>query len=629
MLVYTGTISKFIKDCDTGTIDSLVAQALQEHLGRAVSPAERSSWQNSLNQMAGLFTFSRENTIPSDAGVAIEYQVPLTSKRVDFMISGFTKAEKPTVVIIELKQWQAIEAVPDSSRIVKTFLGGGERCTVHPSYQAWTYAAFIENYNESIEERNICLCPCAYLHNYDKQPSDPLLAPQYSTYVNKAPVFTKQERPELRAFIQKNICHGDGREVLYSIENGRLRPSKKLQDQLAVMLAGNQTYIMLDDQAVAFDEIRSTALKCQNDHEKRTIIVKGGPGTGKSVIAVNLLVHLTRSEQLVQYISPNSAPRDVYRVKLRGKREHAVSDALFAGSASYADKPANCVDTLLIDESHRLVKRAQYTKDNGHRNQIRELIRAARCSVFFLDESQRIHLKDIGSEQEIRRCAAEEESHISELSLTTQFRCNGSDGYLAWLDNTLQIRETANTNLSGIIYDFRVFDSPSELRTEIMHLNKLHENGARLVAGYCWDWPKATRNNPEVPDIQIGDDFAISWNLQGGKPYAIDESSINEAGCIHTVQGLEFDYVGVIIGDDMRYENGRVITDYKQRASTDQSMHGIKKLANEDPEKAERTADELIKNTYRTLMTRGMKGCYVYCTNHALSRYLRSCIYGE
>lgn len=208
-------------------------------------------------------------------------------------------------------------------------------------------------------------------------------------------------------------------------------------------------------------------------------------------------------------------------------------------------------------------------------NQVKEIIHASLCSVFFIDESQRVTLKDIGRIEEIEKWANEEDSEIFHMELQSQFRCNGSDGYLAWLDQVLEIRDTANTDMEDIDYD-----------------------------------------------IQIGD-FEMSWNLGNSSTYAIDETSVNEVGCIHTSQGLEFDYVGVIIGEDMRFENGHIVTDFTKRARTDQSLRGIKKLYKENPKKANQAADEIIKNTYRTLMTRGMKGCYIYCVDNRLGDYLR------
>ena len=210
------------------------------------------------------------------------------------------------------------------------------------------------------------------------------------------------------------------------------------------------------------------------------------------------------------------------------------------------------------------------------------------------------------------------------MDLKSQFRCDGSDGYLAWLDNVLEIRETANYELENN-YDFKIVDNPNELRRLIEEKNMVN-NKSRMVAGYCWDWIRDGKNFSDVFDIIIPDhNFKMSWNLGNTSTYAIDSSSINEIGCIHTVQGLEFDYVGVIIGNDLRYENDHITTDFTMRASTDQSIKGIKKIEKEKGiEVAKKISDPIIRNTYKTLMTRGMKGCYVYCTDEKLSNYLKS-----
>lgn len=320
----------------------------------------------------------------------------------------------------------------------------------------------------------------------------------------------------------------------------------------------------------------------------------------------------------------NSAPRNVYRKKLKGSIRKSSVDNMFKGSGIYTETENNMIDTVLVDEAHRLNEKSGMFHNMGE-NQVKEIIHAAKCSVFFIDESQRVTLQDIGSVGEIRKWAEEENAQVTEMELVSRFRCNGSDGYLAWLDHTLEIRDTANFDMEDIDYDIRILDSPVKMQELIIERNRTSHNRARILAGYCWNWKKEGVNDPSVHDIKIGD-FEISWNLKNTTTYAIDEDSVQEAGCIHTSQGLEFDYVGVIIGDDMRYENGRVVTDFTKRARTDQSLKGIKKLYKEDPERAEKEADEIIRNTYRTLMTRGMKGCYVYCTDQQLSAYLKKCL---
>ena len=388
------------------------------------------------------------------------------------------------------------------------------------------------------------------------------------------------------------------------------------------MIDGNQEFVMLDEQKVVYEDILLNSLKCKKDKKKRTIIVEGGPGTGKTVVAINLLAKLTQEGQFVQYTSKNSAPRNVYAKKLSGYKKSSVLN-MFKGSGSYVDLESNMIDTVLCDEAHRLNEKSGLYSNFGE-NQIKEIIHASTCSVFFIDESQRVTLKDIGTVNEIKKWAKELGSEVKELELVSQFRCNGSNGYLAWLDHVLEIRKTANLDMQDIDYDIQILDSPNQVKEIIFEKNK-EANKARILAGYCWEWIREGKSRTDIHDIVI-DDFEMSWNLDNTQTFAIDPKSVNEIGCIHTSQGLEFDYVGVIIGDDMRYEEDHIVTDFTKRAKTDQSLKGIKALYKNNPERALKEADEIIKNTYRTLMTRGMKGCYVYCTDSKLAEYLKQSI---
>ena len=621
MLIYEGTKDNFLTSVEQDTIAVEIENNIYERMHRHTAKNEFRAWENSMEYMYKVLS---DQDIPSDAGIAIEYNIPQTSKRVDFLISGYGKQEDANVVLIELKQWDELEAVPGRDGLVQTYTGNAVRQVVHPSYQAWSYAMLINDYNASVQEGMISIFPCAYLHNYRRHEHDPIDAEQYEIYLEDAPAFTRGEVTKLRNFIKKSIRLGDNKELIYKIDSGRIKPSKSLQDSIAKMLKGNREFIMLDEQKVVYEEILDEARMSAKDGNKRVVIVKGGPGTGKSVVAVNLLAELTKEDQFCQYVSKNSAPRNVYRKKLKGSIRKSSVDNMFKGSGIYTETDNNMVDTVLVDESHRLNEKSGMFHNMGE-NQIKEIIHAAKCSVFFIDESQRVTLQDIGNVDEIRKWAEEENAQITEMELVSQFRCNGSDGYLAWLDHTLEIRDTANFDMADIDYDIRILDSPVKMQEMIIERNRTSHNRARILAGYCWNWKKEGVNDPSVHDIKIGD-FEISWNLKNTTTYAIDEDSVQEAGCIHTSQGLEFDYVGVIIGDDMRYENGRIVTDFTKRARTDQSLKGIKKLYKEDPDRAEKEADEIIKNTYRTLMTRGMKGCYVYCTDQRLSAYLKKCL---
>ncbi|MFR7635290.1 MAG: DNA/RNA helicase domain-containing protein [Lachnospirales bacterium] len=619
MIVYEATKQLFVEDVVQDKIEENIDRTFYEKMGYHTSKSERDAWKNSMQYMLKVLI---DNNIPSNVRIAIEFKIPNTSKRIDFIISGKDGKLKNTAIIVELKQWTEADIVSGKEGIVSTYTGHALREVAHPSYQAWSYATTIEDYNETVQERHIDLHPCAYLHNYLTVTPPTLLSDNYKEYLEKAPAFVKGDVEKLREFINKYIKYGDDKETLYMIENGKIRPSKSLQDALSSMLQGNQEFVMIDDQKLVYETALKMARKSYKDGNKRVLIVKGGPGTGKSVLAINLLVNLTNENMVCSYVTKNAAPRNVYATKLSGDFRKTRINNLFKGSGSFVESAENEFDVLIVDEAHRLNAKSGMFQNLGE-NQIKEIIHASKFSIFFIDESQRVTLKDIGSVEEIQKYIAQAEAESEIMELESQFRCNGSDGYIAWIDDVLDIRKTANNDGFDLDYDIKICDTPNEVKDIIFEKNKIN-NKARLLAGYCWDWIKDGKNKSDVFDITIPEyNFAMSWNLGNSTTWAIDQNSVNEIGCIHTAQGLEFDYAGVIIGNDLRYENNKVITDVKERAKTDQSIKGINKLSRENPEQANKIADEIIKNTYRTLMTRGQKGCYIYCTDKKLSEYLK------
>ena len=619
MLVYENTKSGFLDDTLT---DQLVPEIKRGYESKGLgmgSESEVRSWENSFQYM---YKVLHGSDVPDDAGVAIEFKIPLTSRRIDFLISGYDAAGNANVAIVELKQWSGenTETVAGKDGIVKTALGGGIRETTHPSYQAVSYAELLKDFNISIQEKPIHLYPAAYLHNFEQEYREKIDNDVYRPYTEQAPLYVRGDAKELRSFLETQINIGDNLETLYELNEGKLKPAKTLQDSLLLMLENQDEFTLIDSQKVVFERAVELAKQSNRDGQKRVLIVSGGPGTGKTVVAINILAELIQNDLVAQYVSKNRAPREVYKEKLRGDKLVKEIDHLFTGAGSYVETESNTLPALVADEAHRLNEESTFF--GRGENQIMEIINAAKFSVFFIDESQRVHIDDIGSKEEIRKHASDLDAEIKELALESQFRCNGSKGYIAWLDDVLEIRDTANADGFDLDYDLRMFDDPGTLHEAIAQKNE-RTRLSRVVAGYCWEWEKDGRSDPEAYDIKIGE-YERSWNLDTSDPWAIAEGSIDEVGCIHTCQGLEFDYVGVIIGEDLKYTDGEIVVDHEARASTDRSLFGIKKMFEEHPEKAAEKADELIKNTYRTLMSRGMKGCYVYCCDDQLQEYLRT-----
>jgi DUF2075 family protein len=612
VLAYLATKEQFLKDAPT--IEDIVKTAVKKNLNLSVGQAEYNAWRNSLgNAMSHAMNSS---DIPKDSAIAIEYRLNGRKFRLDFIIAGLDSQGKESMLIIELKQWTEV-AFSELNEHVKTFVGGGLRDERHPSYQAWSYASHLKMFNEYVYSNSLEISACAYLHNCENQKV--VNDDRYSDKLAKAPVFIKGQLSELQGLISGKIRKGVGTEIMRRVEASPIRPSKQLAEAVGSMLDGNEEFVLLDEQKTVLEKIINASTRSQVE-KKQVLIVKGGPGTGKSVISMHALAKLSSLRLNARYITPNAAPRAVFEEKLKDSMSGVEIKELFSGSAAYSGIKRDAFDVLIVDEAHRLKLRSQYAK--GGVNQIREIIQAARTSVFFIDEAQKVTWKDIGEISAIKEFAVAAGAEIEELELTSQFRCGGSDDYMAWLDDALGIRVEPDSYFSAGKFDFKIVNSPTELHELIKEKNKVN-NKSRVVAGYCWEW--VSRKDKNKADIQFPEfKFEADWNLteHGGK-WIIHQDSVKDIGCIHTCQGLELDYVGVIIGPDLIVSNGKLITDPAARAKSDKSLHGYKKALAVEPISAEKKADEIIRNTYRTLMTRGMKGCYVYFTDQATADYFK------
>ena len=615
MIVYESDVKGFHADVLTNRIEERIHELFQKVLRRKASPSEVTAWKNSLVYMDRALA---HRAVPENAGVAIEFLIPGMSNRIDFVLTGLNSARRKVAVIVELKQWTSA-TLTNKDGVVETFVGGRVRELNHPSYQAWSYATLLEDFNEAVRAAPIELRPCAYLHNCESGAH--IQHCFYEPYLSKAPAFLRDDAEKLREFIVEHVHYGDNRSILFEIVNGAVRPSKNLADSLVGLLKGNPEFTLIDNQKLVFETALALAKKAQ-PAEKQVLIVEGGPGTGKSVVAINLLVRLTEGHLTAKYVTKNSAPRAVYESRLTGTLRKSRISNLFGGPDSFINANPDSFGALIVDEAHRLREKSGMFGNLGE-NQIKHLIEAARLTVFFVDDAQRVTLKDIGGVAEIERWAQSLGAQVTRMELPSQFRCGGSDGYIAWVDHTLGIRDTANPTLEDIKYDFRVCGSANGLRDLIRARNRLN-NKARMVAGYCWEWK--SQKTGEGYDIVLPEEgFKAQWNFsRDGGTWMIRPDSVEQVGCIHTCQGLELDYVGVILGHDLVIRDGRWCEFPDRRARQDSSIKDYGRYLLADRLDGERRIREVIRNTYRTLMTRGARGCYVYSVDPETYAFLRS-----
>lgn len=617
MIVYNENKKLFVQDVKDNIIADKILSLIREKGFNAGQEREFESWHNSMQFMRNIVD---DQDIDDDVQVAIEYNIPQTSKRIDFILAGSDETSADHIVIVELKQWSKAEVVDDDMHFsVRTYVANDKRIVCHPSYQAYSYSRFLSNYSTVIQNGDVSLVPCAYLHNYQPDYKSALTDQIYKEWYSAAPFFIRNEAKEFANFVKKYVTKKSSNgDLLYLIDHGRLHPTKSLQDALSLMVKGTPMFDLLDEQAVCFDMCLKAMLQCQKDRKKRTIVIQGGPGTGKSVLAVNLLMQILNQGLNTAYVTKNSAPRNAFLSLLTQNDAHKVIDIkhLFRSPFGMSTVPANGYDCLIVDEAHRLVYKM--FRDWGGENQVKECIAASLLTVFLIDEDQAVTTSDIGSIAEIRKwCDALGSRMIMtpETKLVSQFRCNGSDAYIQFIDSLLQrSEEQIAIAFHELNFDFKVFDSAVEMREALREKNQI-ANKARMVAGYCYDWN--VKNGRGDYDIILPDGFKAKWNLADDKIWAVNPNSFDQVGCIHTAQGLEFDYVGVLIGKDLSYDkdSGRIITN-KAQISKDDHSSGIRTAPDD-------LARRLILNTYKTLLTRGQKGCYVYCEDESLRNYIR------
>lgn len=567
----------------------------------------------------------RDDRFPDDISIAMELKLYNSKLRVDFIVAGLNAEKKNTMIVIEFKRWDNVKVVTDREHMVEVKTFG---IVQHPSYQALSYTKIIKNFYAAVEDEKMVIQPCSCLHRYEKTENDAITNEQYKDLLYESPIFLNGENDKLKDFITRYIKYGDNKETLYILEKGGIRPSKQLQDNILSMLQGKEEFSMVDLQKDVFEEAKRLAKLSKKDGKKRVYIVEGGPGTGKSVIAINLMGQLLGKYGMnCQYITKNQNPRNVYATQLKGNYKKTEIDELFCGSGSYIKEKSNAFDALIVDEAHRITEKTSFLKRGD--NQIKEIIKAARFSIFFIDSKQRIHIDDYGTIDRIKFFANELGVDVYYGKLNAQFRCGGAEKFIDWVEAFLQYENTdiEKVDMSFLKdYDVQVFDNPNDLKKKIIEKNTI-QNKSRILAGYCWNWiskadPKGDKYDIDIPEYK----FKMKWNFNN-TIWAIDKNSVEQVGCIHTSQGLEFDYIGVLIGKDLRYEDGKIVTDFRERAPKDRnygSFKGIKSLFDQNKEKALKLADEIIKNTYRTLLTRGQKGYYIYCEDKQLAQFLKS-----
>ncbi|WMT55284.1 MULTISPECIES: DUF2075 domain-containing protein, partial [unclassified Acidiplasma] len=629
MRLYENSAQQLINDINCNKLSDKLENAFISYYGHRPSQAEINAWNNSFQFVKNELQVNNLFNI----WVIIEYELPYSAKRIDAILLGKNNDNIKNIVILELKQWSSVELSPIDGN-VKTYVGYALRCEPHPSIQVSGYYYYLKDFMDIFSKNCYGIYACAYCHNYSPKINDPMFSDPFHDVISKFPLFTKNDFKNFGMYLKEKLNNGGGLDVYNDFIHSSIKPSKKLIDFTSNILRNQKIFSLIDDQILANNTIIDRAKKASKLKNKSVIIVSGGPGTGKSVIALNAMAELLSMGLKVYHATGSKSFTSSLQKILSSDRvkspQNQSAKNLFLYFNSFSNTKSNEIDVLIADEAHRLRKSSnnRFTKKERRSNipQIDELINVAKVSVFFIDENQVVRPEEIGSIKLIEETAKKYNADVYKFTLKTQFRCSGSDGYLNWVDSMLNINDTGNEFLTkNDKMKFIIMDSPEELRDEIRNLNKKNPNSARMVAGFCWPWSDPTEDGTLKEDIVIGN-FRATWELKdfnhvkfNKKPetppwnlWPIDPKCAEQVGSIYTVQGFEFDYIGLIWGNDLVYDYN--IHDWVGKPEN-----------SKDPViKRDKNFTIHIKNIYRTLLTRARYGVYVYFVDKDTEKFVKS-----
>ncbi|MFD4953702.1 DNA/RNA helicase domain-containing protein [Streptomyces sp. NPDC058451] len=593
--------------CLTGSLSlRLTEQFIHAH-GYRPSASQTRYWERSIPALADTL---KEAEL-GDVEVILEFALPLSSKRADAVLAGVHPVTgEPSYVVVELKQW--LQAAPDEDDPTLCHVDAYKHPVLNPIEQVRRYCQYLVNFNGAVAECPHRVHGVAYLHNATEFEASRLRAIELD---EQGQLFTAERRGEFLDYLRSKLSDKQpGARAADELLAGKTLPSKQLMSVAAKEVRECRQFVLLDQQQVAYRTVLNAVEKAMHSDHKEVVVVTGGPGTGKSVIALQLLGELYRRGLPALHATGSQSFTKTMR-KVAGERKREVQD-LFKYFNSFMTAEKNSLGALICDEAHSIRETSanRYTRAEHltGKAQIDELIDVAYVPVFLLDEHQVVRPGETGTVAEIMAAAARRGLRCTVVPLDSQFR-SGSDAYLRWVVRLLDLEPGG-----PVAWDpddrmhLLVADSPREMEA-FLETRLADGYSARMSAGYCWPWsPEPKPGDPLPADVVIGD-WARPWNLRGdrtisGAPpsalWATDPAGFSQVGCVYTAQGFEYDWSGVIIGPDLVWRGDRWITD---------------RTASRDPVFKRTTSDEdvdrLIRNTYKVLLTRGIVGTIIYSTD--------------
>lgn len=599
MRLFAGTVAEFSTELAADRLVPALQKSFATQMLYRPSASEVTSWANSLP----VLNEDLERASLSDAGVVIEYMLPLSSKRLDAVILGRDAKGRSRATVLELKQWRRAEITSTDERLIN--LGG--HLHLHPQQQVAQYVMYLRDFHPMVEARQLSIDGGAYLHNADMQDAR-MMQLSFLKDLAEFPLWTADDREHMQSFLHDRAGHGLAEDLLTAYLDAPLKPSKKLLEHVALEIEGHPMFHLLDEQMVAFELVKRAIDESLRTGHKTTVIITGGPGTGKSVVAARIVGEMAGRGLNVKHATGSKSFTETLR-RTVGRR----AAPLFLYFNSFKTADANEIDVLVCDEAHRIraTSNDRFTK-KIHRSelpQVDELIQVSKVPVFLLDENQVVRPQEIGTVQTIEDAARRNGVPVARIDLNGQFRCMGSEIYVQWVERLLGILPGGPVAWEAEgTFELSVADSPVLMEQWIRQKHGQRYT-ARMAAGFCWPWSDPDPNGRLVDDVRI-DSWSRPWNAKPGKKvidapaasyWATDQRGVDQVGCIYTAQGFEYDYGGVILGPDFVWRDGDWVAQSKEHA-----------------DKVTRRAtnfDELVRNIYKVLLTRSLRGCALMSTD--------------
>lgn len=646
--VYANTLAGFLADHREGRLLDAVRDRYEEVFGHRADRPEVDAWRHSLPALAGVLGAEAFQ----NAEIFVELFMPLDNRRCDALLTGRSEPGRDSAVVVELKQWSAF-----SQSHLPEHVHAGGRQELHPSIQVRGYVETLRHFHSAFTDRDVEdfeLGGCVFMHNMKRTSSHARVLRDgnlFGSAPQDYPVFFTDEQLVLERWLARRLAAGSGRDAADRIKKGVARPSPRLLDHLVDTVQGTYEWRLLDEQRTVYWSIRQAVQVANETNTRRVIVVRGGPGTGKSVLAIQLLADAARQHWIVAHATGSKAFQTVLqartldfseamlkRIHNAQLKKHLPVDELFTTFAEVAKLGTTDearFELVVCDEAHRLWEHRRMKYPNGtikwltETSMIEELIRASRVTAFFLDDNQSVRSGEIGRSDRILETAAGLGIEVQSFDLSAQFRCAGSESYIAWVEHLFGHR--AVNDLEWRIQDTYTVKVWSSMPALDAHLRGLLAEGARvrLIAGYCWKWSKPDANGTlpkDLTDKRFGG-WSGSWIAKTGQfleprenrynRWANDPEAYDEVGSIYSAQGFEFDHVGVIWAEDLVWRGGKWVHQIKN------NRDGVfKKELKED---GSDTVEKLL-NVYRVLLTRGMRSTHLFILDDETRAHVERCL---